>query len=629
MADLRVLLYTTKGSYSRCFHDEDGVMTSEIEDTFIDKCDIEIYPKGGSRLKNTQKTRDAISSLISKYQLQDIAIKGLDVTKKLEEGEFFYFFNGDKTDIVNRRTAIECLNVQSKSGIHIFPVMFHNAIFHRLSLINFSFKFYSYGYDGLKSKIGEEDKAKRSCRFCGNTGSEKFKDIAHAIPEALGNKLLVCNEECDACNHTLNAIEDNFTALMDFRRSLYKISRKQSSKAAQVIGTNCILRPDENGDAHVYIKKESIPIDTDTSKPFVMQLNNATDVVNEKIYKALCKMVIDLLPSEELTHFKNTINWITNEFWLPDSLPSALYTIFSQTFHEQPILDLYIKKNILEKGPYCTAVLWLYDMAYMFIIPFVDVDKGKYKYDSNLTQHWRTMNSYFLNRLWVPQNTYDYTSAVAWYDMTVDVSNPFIHIVPESDKIFDLCPKEKLSNDNEIEFPDILPNIINSVTIKSIGFKCLTDEIITNNDLIDITVNVARVPFILSPNRKVVHIKVALEANDTTNTKPYFSCYFNIDIKLYCFNRNIVLKYDGNGQFEGFAFDYRLRDFLFRKALEHAEKRMKSKREGTPFTECTLPKLLSGRRFMEQVLYVFPEAKNGGNFISVRSNQIEKRQYEK
>jgi hypothetical protein len=340
-------------------------------------------------------------------------------------------------------------------------------------------------------------------------------------------------------------------------------------------------------------------------------------------------MVIDLLPSVELPHFKNTINWITNEHWLPDSLPSALYTIFSHTFHEQPILDLFIKKNVLDEGPYCTAVLWLCDMAYMFIIPFVDVDRGKYKYDSNLTQHWSKMNTYFGNRLWHPQNTYDYTSAVAWYDMTVDVPNPFIHIVPESDKKFGLCPKEKLSSDNEIEFPDILPNMINSVSIKSLGFKCLTEDVVKDEDLSDLTINIHQVPFILRPNRNTVQIRFVLEANDTTNTKPYFSCDFNVDIQLYCFKRNISLIYDENGQIESFAFDYRLRDYLFKKALEHVERRMKGMRNETPFAKCTLLKVLNDNRLMEHVLYVFPVEKNGKDFTFVRSNQIAIRQYEK
>lgn len=45
------------------------------------------------------------------------------------------------------------------------------------------------------------DKENKVCRFCG--GSEptvSFRLEAHAIPEALGNKSLFTNYECDGCN---------------------------------------------------------------------------------------------------------------------------------------------------------------------------------------------------------------------------------------------------------------------------------------------------------------------------------------------------------------------------------------------------------------------------------------------
>ena len=50
-----------------------------------------------------------------------------------------------------------------------------------------------------KGKIGESDRNKRKCRFCGNTIKDgtTFSNKAHIIPEAFGNKKFICNEECD------------------------------------------------------------------------------------------------------------------------------------------------------------------------------------------------------------------------------------------------------------------------------------------------------------------------------------------------------------------------------------------------------------------------------------------------
>ena len=44
--------------------------------------------------------------------------------------------------------------------------------------------------------MGEKDKSKRCCIYCGNKGEKNFIEKAHAIPEALGNEVIQ-NEECD------------------------------------------------------------------------------------------------------------------------------------------------------------------------------------------------------------------------------------------------------------------------------------------------------------------------------------------------------------------------------------------------------------------------------------------------
>jgi len=51
---------------------------------------------------------------------------------------------------------------------------------------------------GLK-KIGQSQN--RVCRFCGKNDKEvPFKEDAHIFPEAIGNKALASNYECDNCN---------------------------------------------------------------------------------------------------------------------------------------------------------------------------------------------------------------------------------------------------------------------------------------------------------------------------------------------------------------------------------------------------------------------------------------------
>jgi len=54
-----------------------------------------------------------------------------------------------------------------------------------------------------------------------------------------------------------------------------------------------------------------------------------------------------------------------------------MYLAISDQFNEQPYIDILIRKQDDENTPYCTAILWIYDLVYVFIIPLVEKDEGK------------------------------------------------------------------------------------------------------------------------------------------------------------------------------------------------------------------------------------------------------------
>ena len=68
---------------------------------------------------------------------------------------------------------------------------------------------------GEKRYIGE--KSNQICRFCKKDKSmTRFKSIAHAIPELLGNKSIISHEECDACNKFFATSEDHLGKMLNF-----------------------------------------------------------------------------------------------------------------------------------------------------------------------------------------------------------------------------------------------------------------------------------------------------------------------------------------------------------------------------------------------------------------------------
>ena len=73
----------------------------------------------------------------------------------------------------------------------------------------------------------------RRCRFCGRGKPDvKFKKLAHAIADFLGNLSIISLNECDPCNTYFGeGCEDHLSKAMHLGRTLAGIPRKDSTKS--------------------------------------------------------------------------------------------------------------------------------------------------------------------------------------------------------------------------------------------------------------------------------------------------------------------------------------------------------------------------------------------------------------
>lgn len=222
--------------------------------------------------------------------------------------------------------------------------------------------------------IGDESD-KRVCRFCGKTMADgaRFTKKAHAISEALGNKTLLCSEECDCCNKRLAKIEDILSvAYLEINRSLFGIKGKKGVNS--VAGQNFVL--DANSHQMVFGDITRVKnLDNKTS----VRLEGRNIFTFQGLYKALVKIVIDLVEGEYIHHFRNTIEWINGNLVATEFPP--IKQMYCDAIHEQPIVELFIRKKSrgVEAGPYCFANLFVCDLCFQFVVPFVDDDCGKMK----------------------------------------------------------------------------------------------------------------------------------------------------------------------------------------------------------------------------------------------------------
>ncbi|MFB9373489.1 hypothetical protein ACFFUB_05915 [Algimonas porphyrae] len=157
------------------------------------------------------------------------------------------------------------------------------------------------------------------CRFCGCNDDRAFKQKAHLIPEALGNKWLFSRDECDHCNSLFSlydqALADAVGAILTLGATKGKGNRVRQTGRSQ---GNARIRHRRDS-----LGKRSLSVSgrlPDNDKPIRIELFTGTMVLETRLpptpyrprhaYKALCKMGLALVPKDELKHFQKLRKWL-------------------------------------------------------------------------------------------------------------------------------------------------------------------------------------------------------------------------------------------------------------------------------------------------------------------------------
>ena len=233
--------------------------------------------------------------------------------------------------------------------------------------------------------IGEYEKSKRVCRYCGRSmPNATFKQKAHAISESLGNKGLICREECDDCNQRFNqTIEQDVTRFFQFFLILNGVKGKNGSPTLQGNGISITNNPSSRstlGRDTLVLKVKTMPDTRDIQEitKFVSDQFSFSNVkyVPQNIYKCFCKYVLSLLDNKYLQYFKETINWI-NEPLSFHRLPPVWHYCVSRSY-ETPYMAIMLRKHNHKELPYCWAIINIAGYQFLFIIPFCTKDKYKF-----------------------------------------------------------------------------------------------------------------------------------------------------------------------------------------------------------------------------------------------------------
>ena len=311
-----------------------------------------------SEQQYSKEMEERLSLFIAKYKQAIPAIQRLSKKfNSLEYGEYFYILPVCKMDSKIKYTLENELCKLNKKDFLDKALDFKIKMEKHLD--KYDIKNFNLDKDS-KIKIGEGKKEDRVCRFCKQKyPSVKFNSVAHTISEALGNKKLITNDECDECNSYFDKnIERDFIAYHDFFRTFFGIKNKEN-QIPQMKGENFSFTMNENREATFKLKDKF-----DLLQPAQLKTNNKIKMQN--IYKALCKFALSAIDSKHLSHFDETIKWIKGQKNV-DKLPKV---ILIRSLKPMPTnMSLYIRKLDEIKIPRLVGVFDFACFRYVFIVP--------------------------------------------------------------------------------------------------------------------------------------------------------------------------------------------------------------------------------------------------------------------
>lgn len=280
--------------------------------------------------------------------------------------------------------------------------------------------YYTQNFSGNTKRrhyIGEPNKSNRVCRFCGKQiPIVSFKNTSHAISESLGNKSIICREECDICNERFSrTIEPDIADMLSFLLTIHSIHGKNGVRTT--VGENFKISLDEStkDDSSVGTIKiqlnQDLPTNIEDFFKEQLQLNTSSlKYIPQNVYKCLCKYVVSVINKQYLPDFKGTIDWI-NSTTKYNKLPFVAIGNAKVKINA-PYLIVSVRKTNNYRYPYCFALFAIANIAFAFIVPYTSNDKyrfitsGKYCAFQELIRSWYKGFDWSFNKLSSSKKTY-------------------------------------------------------------------------------------------------------------------------------------------------------------------------------------------------------------------------------
>lgn len=347
--------------------------------------------------------RDKYEQFVEKYKDISPQINRLkSALSKIQDNEFFFtsnknVFSAEETLFIGN--LINTYNMSSDDQER--AQLFQSQMDRENEIIGDLLSKYTVSVFDTKKKvsIGQSDRQKRICRFCQNGMHTDlkvtFNKKAHAFSEALGNKSIVLNEECDICNEKFGTtIEQDFITYLDLYRIFYQVKGKNG--IPKIKYKNGIAA---SHDGMMVIQSQHIQFDEQIGVlNTLLESNQVLKEVN--IYKTLCKYVLSTIDENELLYLQDTIKWIKSEDTEHLQLPKVGFLIEHEMFVDTPVLAIYNRKDNNTIYPHIVGEFKFKSLIFVFIVPFSEKDELDFTDEQDYEVFWSTFKHYSAVPTW-------------------------------------------------------------------------------------------------------------------------------------------------------------------------------------------------------------------------------------
>jgi hypothetical protein len=218
----------------------------------------------------------------------------------------------------------------------------------------------------------------RTCRFCGKYFPEvKFNNIAHIIPEFLGNKYFVSDFECDTCNMKLGRLDTQLANFIGMFRSIFATEGKNGIPTIDSHDSLIQAKHENFFGASKAIKIGST-INDPSSNHFDREKNEHVIEYRKQpyipfdVYKSLLKMGLSLLDESEVPEYKLGFEFLRRKK-MAKAVTGSLFSIIKHSVpfrYEHTCIWLFKRKDSNSLIPPYTLILVYGSFVYQIFIPF-------------------------------------------------------------------------------------------------------------------------------------------------------------------------------------------------------------------------------------------------------------------